>query len=62
MNNNRFARSRATSVLAGLSLSVLSVTLGAQTLIAPKYKFDPGLAQALAEQLENGRRHGAGRG
>ena len=54
MNNNRFVRSRATVVLALLSLLVLSVTCGAQTQTAPKYKFDPDWPKPLPNNWKMG--------
>ena len=54
MTNGRILRSRAIVVLAGLFVLVLSVTHGAQTQNAPKYKFDPDWPKPLPNNWKMG--------
>src|ERR1700684_2111881 len=54
MNTNRSVWSRAFVVLAGLCLLILCAALGAQTLIAPKYKFDPDWPKPLPNKWKMG--------
>ena len=59
MRNNR-----AFAVLAGLGMLVVCVSLGRGRTGANRAKVQvrSGLAQTPAEQVEDGRRHGIGRG
>ena len=54
MNTNRSVWSRTFVVLAGFCLLVLCAALGAQTLTAPKYKFDPDWPKPLPNKWEMG--------
>jgi len=49
------------ALLAGVALLISYTGAGAQAQTAPRYKFEPRLAEAVAEQVEDGRRHGPGR-
>ena len=62
MNSDRSVWSRAFAVLAGLGLLVLCVSLGGAGANRAKVQVRSGLAQTPAEQVEDGRRHGVGRG
>ena len=54
MNINGSVRGRAFVGLAGLCLLVLCAALGAQTLTAPKYKFDPDWPKPLPNKWKMG--------
>jgi hypothetical protein len=52
--NRNVTRSRTFALLAGLSLLALGAAVGAQTLTAPKYKFDPDWPKRLPNKWKKG--------
>ena len=52
--NRNVTRRRTFALLAGLSLLALGAAVGAQTLTAPKYKFDPDWPKTLPNKWKMG--------
>src|ERR1700680_4074560 len=52
--NRNVTRRRTFALLAGLSLLALGAAVGAQTMTAPKYKFDPDWPKTLPNKWKMG--------